>query len=353
MTSPFEHPWLSGLFGDAEAAEIWGPTRQMTHMISFERAYTQGLCKIGTISEDIAKEVARTFDDFQPDMEALRSATARDGVVVPELVRQIRGSAGSHGEAIHSGATSQDVIDTALVLTLKDYSNLLERRLLELTEAIDALSARFENQRIMGRTRMQAAMPIAARERFLTWSLPLDDHRQRLSQIRPRIERLQLGGAAGDRAALPHAESLGVEVALRVGLANPPKAWHAMRDPVVDYAGLLSLISGTLGKMGQDICLMAQQGVDEIALDNAGGSSAMPHKQNPVLAELLVTLARFNATQVSAMHQGLVHEQERSGAAWALEWMGLPQMAQATARSLAASTEICQAISHVGSKDIR
>lgn len=98
---------------------------------------------------------------------------------------------------------------------------------------------------------------------------------------------------------------------------------------------------------------MSQQGVDEIALDNAGGSSAMPHKQNPVLAELLVTLARFNATQVSAMHQGLVHEQERSGAAWALEWMVLPQMAQATARSLAASIEICQAISHVGSKDIR
>ena len=136
-------------------------------------------------------------------------------------------------------------------------------------------------------------------------------------------------------------------------LYGSPKAWHAMRDAVVDYAGLLSLISGTLGKMGQDICLMAQQGVDEITLDNAGGSSAMPHKQNPVLAELLVTLARFNATQVSAMHQGLVHEQERSGAAWALEWMVLPQMAQATARSLAASIAICQAISHVGSKDIR
>ena len=93
---------------------------------------------------------------------------------------------------------------------------------------------------------------------------------------------------------------------------------------------------------------MSQQGIDEVELSGGGGSSAMPHKQNPVLAELLVTLARFNATQVPAMHDAMVHEQERSGAAWSLEWMILPQMAQATARSLTAGNEICQSISRIG-----
>ncbi|MFQ3255327.1 MAG: 3-carboxy-cis,cis-muconate cycloisomerase, partial [Loktanella salsilacus] len=89
-------------------------------------------------------------------------------------------------------------------------------------------------------------------------------------------------------------------------------------------------------------------GIDEVTLKSGGGSSAMPHKQNPILAELLVTLARFNATQVSGMHHALIHEQERSGAAWALEWMILPQMAQTTARSLSAATQLCEKITSIG-----
>jgi 3-carboxy-cis,cis-muconate cycloisomerase len=176
-------------------------------------------------------------------------------------------------------------------------------------------------------------------------------HRVRLNNLRPNVECLQLGGAAGDRAALaPHADDISCIMAAELGLSNPPQAWHAMREGIVDYASFLSLICGSLGKFGQDICLMAQQGVDDVTLSGGGGSSAMPHKQNPVLAELLVTLARFNATQVSGMHHALVHEQERSGAAWALEWMILPQMAQATARSLAVAAEICGKITLIGSK---
>lgn len=124
--------------------------------------------------------------------------------------------------------------------------------------------------------------------------------------------------------------------------------WHSDRSHVGDFANQLSLLSGVLGKMGQDMALMAQQGVDEITLSGGGGSSAMAHKSNPVLAELLVTLARFNATQVAAMHQALVHEQERSGAAWMLEWMVLPQMAVASARATAAATDLCGQITGMG-----
>lgn len=98
----------------------------------------------------------------------------------------------------------------------------------------------------------------------------------------------------------------------------------------------------------ESIALMAQQGVDAIALSGGGGSSAMPHKSNPVLAELLITLARFNATQLSAMHHSLVHEQERSGAAWMLEWMVLPQMAMATGSATLAAKDLCKKIRQIG-----
>lgn len=351
MSHAFDHPWLGGLLGDAETADIWSPERQMAHMLAFEAAYTRAMGATGVIPGAMAEDVATQIEAFWPCMSELRLGTARDGVVVPDLVRQLKRAIGGEPHAIHSGATSQDVIDTALALTLKEFNRLLADRLAATLAAIENLSAAFGENTLMGRTRMQAALPIKVQERLLTWSMPLNACLDRLETLGPRVELLQLGGAVGDRAALePHADAIAADVAGRLGLGNPPKAWHAMRGGLADYAGLLSLISGALGKMGQDICLMAQQGIDEISLGNGGGSSAMPHKQNPVQAELLITLARFNATQVSAMHHALLHEQERSGAAWTLEWLILPQMAQATARGLGLSSALCAGIKGIGSE---
>ena len=122
-----------------------------------------------------------------------------------------------------------------------------------------------------------------------------------------------------------------------------------MSDVFAELANWLSLVSGSLGKMGKDITLMTQQGVDEMRLRAGGSSSAMPHKQNPILAELLVTLARYNSVQLGGMHQALIHEQERSGAAWALEWMSLPAMLHSTARGLRAAQELLAQVETIGS----
>ena len=211
------------------------------------------------------------------------------------------------------------------------------------------LNVRFGDAPLMGRTRMQAAVEMKVSDRLQSWHMPLADHLTRINDLRPRVCRVQIGGAVGDRAALGDgAADVVASIARELGLIETSKAWHSMRDGIAEFASLLSLISGTLGKIGQDICLMAQQGIDEITLSGGGGSSAMPHKQNPVQAELLVTLARFNAVQLSGMHQALVHEQERSGIAWALEWMILPQMAQATGRGLVAAHDIAATVTRIG-----
>lgn len=349
MTGPFDHPFLGGLFGDPDAAQIWAAERQITHMLAFEAAYTRAMGQVGKVDVETAEETAQKIEAFEPDMPALHSGTASDGVVVPALVAQLVGSIAADPAHIHKGTTSQDVIDTALALTLRDFNDLLDTKLETLSAAFGQLEEKFGGRTIMGRTRMQAAMPIKLADRLLTWGQPVEQHRQRLARLRPSVERLQLGGAVGDRAALaPQADEIAQSMADQLGLQNPTEAWHGIRDGIAEYANLLSLIAGLLGKFGQDICLMAQQGIDEVALAGGGGSSAMPHKQNPILAELLVTLARFNATQVAGMHHALVHEQERSGAAWALEWMILPQMAQATARSLTVATDICGKVTSLG-----
>lgn len=349
MTDCFDHPWLGGLFGDDEMRALWSPQAQLEGMRRFEAAWSRALGQAGMADTGQAEQAARAIEGMQFDLADLRTGTAHDGVVVPALVRQMKAAAGDAAAAVHQGATSQDVIDTALVLAIKPGLALLDQQLAQLQTALRKLDTQFGTRPLIGRTRMQAATPITVGDRIASWALPLDNHRERLAQLAPRILLVQIGGASGNRADLgDKAEAVTSYMARLLNLGNPPRAWHSMRDGVGEFASLLSLISGSLGKIGQDIALMAQQGISEVTLSGGGGSSAMPHKQNPVLAELLVSLARFNAVQVSAMHQSLVHEQERSGAAWALEWMVLPQMAQASARSLSAALTLCGMITAMG-----
>jgi 3-carboxy-cis,cis-muconate cycloisomerase len=351
MTDVFNHPWLSGLFGDADMAALWSPETQLHHLLTFEAAWSQALGHVGRVDLDLATDTAHRIRDFTPDLADLAARTGQDGLPVPALVRQLKQVVDDE-RAVHHGATSQDVLDSALALTLRETTSLLDARLGSLSIALQSLDGRFVGNPMMGRTRMQAALPITVSDRLRTWSTPLVGHRQRLANVGNGVAQVQIGGATGNRAALgKDADAMAAFIAQKLGLANPPNCWHTTREGVADYAGCLSLITGTLGKMGQDICLMAQQGIDEVTLAGGGGSSAMPHKQNPILAELLVTLARFNATQVSAMHHALIHEQERSGAAWSLEWMILPQMAKATGRALSAAIQLCESIQHLGKPD--
>ncbi|MBE9637097.1 3-carboxy-cis,cis-muconate cycloisomerase [Salipiger mangrovisoli] len=348
--SVFDHPWLGGLFGDPEMAEIWSAERQMAHMLAFEAAWSRALGACGRVDAEIAEAAAAAIAAARIDLGDIRAGMAQDGVPVPRLVKQLQAIVGPEAvAAVHKGATSQDVVDSALVLTLKETTGLLAFRITELESALIDLDARQGEAPLMGRTRMQAATEITVSDRLRPWHQPLAAHLERLAEIARHVERVQVGGASGDRKALgADAQEITDQVAESLGLASTGSAWHAKRDAVAEYAGLLSLITGTLGKIGQDICLMAQQGLDEIKLSGGGGSSAMPHKQNPVGAELLVTLARFNAVQLSGMHQALIHEQERSGAAWALEWMLLPQMAQATARALSTAQGLVGNIARIG-----
>jgi 3-carboxy-cis,cis-muconate cycloisomerase len=350
MTDVFDHPWLSGLFADDEIAALWSAEAQLSHMIAFEAAWSRHGHLAGLWSEAEGASAATAIEAVNLSPQDLRDGTALDGVCVPALVRLLKERTGAN--AVHKGATSQDVIDTATALSLANCIDLIDQRLARLASELEALELKFGATPLMGRTRMQAAMPITVSDRVQTWRLPLLTHRDRLAQLRPRVVLVQIGGAAGDHAALGASEDAVCEaVASELGLSPTTKSWHAMRDGMAEAASLMSLITGTLGKMGQDICLMAQQGIDEITFAGGGGSSAMPHKQNPVLAELLVTLARYNAVQLSGLHQAMVHEQERSGAAWALEWMLLPQMVQATGRALVVASNVTAQITSMGTPD--
>ncbi len=345
----FGHPWLGGLLGDAEVAALLGPAAEVAAMLRFEVALAEAEAACGVIPQEAAAAIAAALACFRPDIEALARSTLRDGVVVPGLVAQLRAAVGEpHAARLHFGATSQDVIDTALVLRLQAILPVLAERLAALLDALDTLAAGFGNRPLMGRTRMQAAIPISVAARLASWRGPLARQAARLEALRSEILVVQFGGAAGTLEKLgDRAAAVRAALAARLGLGDVPQ-WHSQRDRIADLGGWLAVTTGALGKFGQDVALMAQAG-GEIAMTGGGTSSAMPHKANPVLAELLVALARFNAVQAGGLQQAMVHEQERSGAAWTLEWLLLPPMLLATAAALRTGLQLAGSIEAIGS----
>ena len=343
--SPFDHPFLSGLLGDEAVMRAFSAEADVAAMLRFEVALAQAEAAEGVVPA-AATAIAEALDGFRPDIEALNRGVARDGVVGVDFVAQLRTAVGAaHGKHVHFGATSQDVIDTSLALRLLPLLDGFDRRLAALVLALAAIEERDGGIAVMAHTRMQAAIPVTAARQIRAWRDPLERHRGRLPAVRDDVGVLHFGGAAGTLDKLgDKADAISRRLAEALGLRAVPNARHSERDWVASLASWLSLVTGSLGKMGADITLMAQTEVGAVKLASGGGSSAMPHKVNPVGAEVLVTLARFNATLLAGVHQSLVHENERSGAAWTLEWMLLPQMMAATGAALRTAHDLVEGL---------
>jgi 3-carboxy-cis,cis-muconate cycloisomerase len=349
MTNAFTSSALFGdLLRDDAIGQLFSAQVFLKHAVAFETAWTETLITLGAVTSEDGAAALAALRGFAPDLVAIGDSSNQNGLPIPGFVKQLRaGLPDSVGKAIHSGTTSQDVIDTALVLILLDALEEMGARLHRVVKALSGLS-RDAKGTMMGRTRMQAALPIPVAARIQTWLNPLRDHLDRLDGLRTELGQVQLGGAVGLRD-LPtgQGDRAAMEMAQRLGLQVGP-VWHSNRTPMLDVGHWLTLVSGSLGKVGQDVTLMAQQGIAEVKLSGGGGSSAMPHKANPVLAETLVTLARFVGVQQGGLTQVMVHEQERSGAMWTLEWLLLPPMVEATAAGLRHAEALLGQIERIG-----
>ncbi|WP_414473610.1 3-carboxy-cis,cis-muconate cycloisomerase [Microvirga sp. M2] len=329
------HSMLKALVGDEAVGAFFSDEAELSALLEVEAALAAAQAGAGLIGREAAQRIAEACRGFRPDWDGLARGLAQDGVIVPAFVKQLRAAVGKpHDKAVHLGATSQDIIDTALVLRLKGIIAILEERMADLISALRDLRARDGAVRLIAHTRMQQALPFTGADKIDTWLQPLERHAENLEALAPRLLVVQLGGPIGTRHELKDRGGAVADAMAEVlGLGSGP-SWHSQRDRIGEFGAFLSLLSGTLGKLGQDVALMAQNEMGEARLAAGGGSSAMPHKSNPVQAEVLVTLARFNAGLLGTLHQALVHENERSGAAWTLEWLVLPQMAESTAAGL-------------------
>lgn len=347
--SVFDDRVFGALFGDAELADIFGPQAMVARFNTVEAALTRAAADVGLIPADAARAILQLLDGFEPDWTALADGTRADGMPVPRYVAALKAAAGDTARWVHLGSTSQDIMDTSQALALRTVSDALAPRIEAVGAAIDALERSHGANALMGRTRMQAALPLTVADRLRVWRQPLAAAATALPAVRERVEVLQSGGPVGTRRGWDgKGGAIAEHMADALGLADPGSAWHTARGGLGAYAGWLTEVSAALGKIGADVCLMSQQGVDEIALSGGGASSAMAHKANPVEAELLLTLARFCAGSLGLFGQALVHEQERSGVAWTLEWMVLPQMGVAAGTGLATAERLLARVERIG-----
>jgi 3-carboxy-cis,cis-muconate cycloisomerase len=229
-------------------------------------------------------------------------------------------------------------MDTALVLQLRSALTLLEHRLNTLIGNLARLADAHRTTLMAGRTHGQHALPLTFGLKVAGWLAPLLRHRERLDQLKPRLLVVQFGGAVGTIASLGD-QGMAVQEALaqELGLGVPLMPWHSQRDTLAEFAGWLSLVSGSLAKMAQDIILLAQSEVAEVRESgdsSRGSSSTMPQKRNPVISQAILAAAHTNAALLSSMHGALVHEHERATSAWQVEWLTLPQMVILTAAVL-------------------
>jgi 3-carboxy-cis,cis-muconate cycloisomerase len=322
------------MLASADMLPLFSDHAAVQRMLDFEAALARAEAAHGVIPSAAAAPIAACCKAARLDLPALAQAAAAAGNLAIPLVKQLTaavlGEDAEAGKYVHWGATSQDAIDTGLVLQLRDALDLIDADLAALAAALASLARAHRDTTMVGRTWMQHALPTSLGLKAAGCLDAVLRHQQRLQQVRKRALALQFGGAAGTLASLGD-QGLPVSATLahELGLSLPDLPWHTQRDRIAEVATVLGLLTGTLGKMARDISLLMQTDVAEVAEPSApgrGGSSTMPHKRNPVGCAAALTAAMRVPALVSTMLSGMVQEHERALGGWQAEWDTLPDI---------------------------
>ena len=343
---------MSPLFSSAAMREIVSDKARLQRMLRAEAALAAAEASIGVIPAQAAKPIANACQAKYYDIGALGTAAVSVGNLAIPLVRALTAEvAKNDAEAaryVHWGATSQDIIDTALVLELRA---VIDDLLTEIDRAIPAFTTLAETHRhtpTVGRTWLQHALPMPFGLKVAGYAAALTRSRARLKRVRQESLVLQFGGATGTLAALG---SRGIEVAIafakELDLPLPDGPWHTHRDRLSDVACALAILAGTCGKIARDVALLMQTEVGEAfepAGEGRGGSSTMPHKRNPVAAASGLACAAIAPQLCATILASQVQEHERAAGAWAAEWPTFPALALVTSGALAAVVDIADGL---------
>ncbi len=327
--NPADSPVFGTLYGSDAMRAVFDERAFLQRMLDVEAALARVQARLGIIPAAAAAAItaAARVDVLR---EAELAASVRNvGYPVVGMVQGLSRAAGEAGRWTHWGATTQDVMDTATVLQMQDGLALIRGELLAVLRALATQADRHRATVMAGRTHLQHALPITFGLKCAVWLMPLAAHVRRLDQLRPRVEQVEFGGAAGTLASLGDQGIAVLEgLAAELGLAAPPAPWHVARDGLAEAVSFLGLVCGSLAKIATDVILLAQTEVGEVAEPYAagrGGSSTMPQKRNPIASEYVIAAQRGVQALVPLMLGAMADDHERGTGPWQAELLALPQ----------------------------
>jgi 3-carboxy-cis,cis-muconate cycloisomerase len=343
----------SRIFGNIFSSEamrrIWSDESRTAKYLEIERALAVVQGRLGVIPKNAADEIARNCDITRIDMEKLRTETERIGYPVLGVVSQLNALCRDKlGEYCHWGATTQDITDTATVLQIREGLEEIDADLSALSAALARLALGHRTTPVAGRSNLQQAIPVTFGYKMATILAAVLRHRERLSQLRPRVLVGEFGGACGTLASIGKgAMETQAGLMRELGLGEPVIAWHTVRDSIAEVGCFLGLVGGTLGKVSMDVKLMMQTEVAEVFEPFApgrGSSSTMPQKRNPIASCYIHAAASVVRQHAAALMDAMIADHERSTGPWEIEWIVLPEAFCLTAGALKQARSILEGL---------
>ncbi|WP_328751865.1 3-carboxy-cis,cis-muconate cycloisomerase [Streptomyces sp. NBC_00285] len=326
MTSPDpDTGLLAPGWAGSPAASATSDGAYLQALLDTEAALTRAQAALGLTPAEAAEAVAAAADAGRFDVRSLADRARGGGNPVIPLVADLTQAVGEeYGPYVHRGATSQDIQDTATMLVATRTLGLLLADLDRLQRSLARLAAEHRDTAMPGRTLTQHAVPTTFGLKTAGWRSLVLDARDRVTAVRDSLPA-QLGGAAGTSAAFTvygaeDTEALTAAFAAELGLRAPALPWHTLRTPVADLAGCLAFSAGALGKIAADVLVLGRTEIAEVAEGSGGGSSAMPHKANPVRSTLIAAAVRRAPQLAATLYGSLAAEDERPAGAWHAEW---------------------------------
>ncbi|WP_431825415.1 class-II fumarase/aspartase family protein [Burkholderia sp. F1] len=297
--------------------------------IDVEVALAKAEARVGVIPADAADVIARESSIERIDFDHMREETDVVGYPILPLVHQLVAMCGDAGRYVHWGATTQDIMDTAVALQVRDALDSIDGDLRELRGILADLAHKHRDTAMAGRTHLQQALPVTFGYKAAIWLGMFDRHQQRLADMRARVAVVEFAGAAGTLASLGD-RGFDVQRALaeELKLGVPATTWHVARDGFAEAVNLLALITGSLGKIAIDIMIMASNEFAEVYepfVKGRGASSTMPQKRNPISSELMLAAAKAVRQHAGLMVDAMIQDFERATGPWHAEWIAIPE----------------------------
>ena len=345
--NPAESEIWGALYGTPEMREIFSDHAQLQCLLDVEAALARAQAKLGLVPAHVAATITAAARVENVRLDRIAASTRTVGYPVVGLVKELGRVAGDEAARyIHLGATTQDILDTALVLQLRQACGALRRDLLALARKLAEHALRYRQTPMAGRTHLQHAVPITFGLKCAVWAAPLATHIERLDAAMRRALVVEFGGAAGTLAPLGANGIAVVEAfAQELGLGVPDLPWHVVRDGLAEMVAILGLICGTVAKFALDITLLMQTEVAEVCEPYAagrGGSSTMPQKRNPIASEYILAATRGVHALIPLMFGAMVQDHERGTGPWQTAPLVIPQCFVLTAGALAHACAIAE-----------